>query len=333
VNINFYNLSNQTMLLLRDSFLPPLSVQHKKILKIVSIVLAGLAACCMISRFCKIVFTKKEYTSMSIDGNATVTFPDGKIYEGNLEKSQLTGYGKKKFPSGTEVVGNFKNNKLNGQGRITYADGSFKEGIFENGVLTAKNKTPSLKIDSPLNPIGDVPSVQEVVHVQKVQDRISPKTSPIYWYCAKDKQPNMRYLQSFLKEFPNPKPILISDPAQVEKGSICFYFDLVNSIYAWETPQETFKMFEEKSGYPAIFVLIQNESEVRVMGEAKKLMDEKYPNVKFITGSFKVKWDLTGMGNNEEVLLEPEKLKNAIQQVTEEIKHQSSSPSDPSQQE
>ena len=42
------------------------------------------------------------------------------IYRGNLEKSQINGYGEFKWPDGRHYIGNFVNSQMHGEGKMTW---------------------------------------------------------------------------------------------------------------------------------------------------------------------------------------------------------------------
>ena len=44
------------------------------------------------------------------------------IYRGNLENSQIEGFGEFKWPDGRHYIGNFVNSQMHGQGKMTWTE-------------------------------------------------------------------------------------------------------------------------------------------------------------------------------------------------------------------
>jgi len=71
-------------------------------------------------------------------GFATITLPDGGIYEGNWLNKKFHGFGKLVKSNGDKFEGNWDNGSPNGNGVYTGADGTVYSGQFKNGKRDGK---------------------------------------------------------------------------------------------------------------------------------------------------------------------------------------------------
>ena len=67
-----------------------------------------------------------------LNGQRTLTWPDGTKYIGELKDNLMNGQGSIAFPDGTKYVGEFRNDERHGQGSYIYADGRVERGIWKN---------------------------------------------------------------------------------------------------------------------------------------------------------------------------------------------------------
>ena len=68
-------------------------------------------------------------------GNAQVTYKDGKVYTGSFVNGERNGQGKLDFPSGKSWHGIWKSNVFySGSGEIKYGDNAYCVGNFSDGV-------------------------------------------------------------------------------------------------------------------------------------------------------------------------------------------------------
>jgi hypothetical protein len=70
-----------------------------------------------------------------LNGQRTLTWPDGTKYIGELKDNLMNGQGSITFPDGTKYVGKFRNDERHGQGSYVYADGRVDRGIWKNNEL------------------------------------------------------------------------------------------------------------------------------------------------------------------------------------------------------
>jgi hypothetical protein len=71
--------------------------------------------------------------SKALDGNSTLEFKNGNIYEGEMSRGLLHGKGTFKWTSGVVYQGEFQNNVIEGKGKYTWPDGSTYVGDVHNG--------------------------------------------------------------------------------------------------------------------------------------------------------------------------------------------------------
>jgi hypothetical protein len=69
---------------------------------------------------------------MELQGQFIYKFANGDVYEGNLDKGQIHGYGKFTWASGDVYEGNYKNDARHGYGKKTWSDGDVYEGNYKN---------------------------------------------------------------------------------------------------------------------------------------------------------------------------------------------------------
>ena len=158
MNINIPSFSF-AVYFFKESLMPSLSAQQKKIIIIASLALACLTACYMINRSCFRTKIKNGEGRNSYLFGLIVqegTFKNGKLNgqgktiwnipflarleeEGEFEDDKLNGQGKI-TTGGIEQEGEFKNSELNGQGKITDSDGTVTEGEFKNNELNGQGK-------------------------------------------------------------------------------------------------------------------------------------------------------------------------------------------------
>lgn len=163
MNIHPNSFSNYAVSFFKESVLPSLTAQHKKILLITSIVF-GLAVCYMVSCYyfkAKLLNGYGKKTSPYgdveeglFDNGALIqpkinpspkketrTYPCGIVAVGEFKGDELNGQGKKTFVNGTVEEGEFKDDELNGPGKLTFADGTVLDGEFKDGWLCQGKKT------------------------------------------------------------------------------------------------------------------------------------------------------------------------------------------------
>ncbi|MCP4105718.1 MAG: hypothetical protein GY749_09295 [Desulfobacteraceae bacterium] len=90
---------------------------------------------------------ENPFENRELRGHKTLTYPDGKKYEGQYKNGMRHGHGVLTFPSGTKYVGQFKDDKRHGQGTLTYTNGFKYVGQFKDnksngqGILTFPDGT------------------------------------------------------------------------------------------------------------------------------------------------------------------------------------------------
>lgn len=162
---NIYSLN-----FIKESIIPNLTVQQKKVVTIASIVFGILAICYLISLCCskknlnspkikpippsKPPIAKRFIGSQHLDGK--LYYPDGSIGQGQIRAGMLLGLGTIDHPDGTQEnglfdgylkhgtilyregikeQGDFVNGKLEGLGRRTHPNGTVEKGTFKDGQL------------------------------------------------------------------------------------------------------------------------------------------------------------------------------------------------------
>lgn len=145
MNIHFNSLSNYTTSFFKESLLPTLTNQQKKILIIASVAFGFLAACYAMYHYAKRQKEPSDSNELKNDNtddqhkNTLTEIYDsksGKYYVGHFD-DKFTGTGKVtetgSYPGSEE--GKFLFGKLNGQGTRTSWGGKVEQGIFKDGDL------------------------------------------------------------------------------------------------------------------------------------------------------------------------------------------------------
>ncbi len=70
----------------------------------------------------------------------TLSFEDGRIYEGEIDAGKANGYGIMTYPDWNRYYGDFAYNLRQGKGILLYAGGNKYEGEFSNDKITGKGK-------------------------------------------------------------------------------------------------------------------------------------------------------------------------------------------------
>ena len=82
----------------------------------------------------------KQFVSELVEEQRGST-TDGRDYVGKVNRDgQLHGQGKLTYPDGRVYEGNFQNGKYHGTGKLTLPDGYVQEGNFQNGELHGMGK-------------------------------------------------------------------------------------------------------------------------------------------------------------------------------------------------
>ena len=68
------------------------------------------------------------------EGQGTLTYPDGRKYEGQFRNGLKDGSGVLTFPGGETYTGDFTKGRMHGNGTLSYPDGQHYEGQFKNGL-------------------------------------------------------------------------------------------------------------------------------------------------------------------------------------------------------
>lgn len=123
MNVSF---SSCAILFFKESILPTLTAQNKKILLIASAAIGFLAACYLAKRYCCCSFTYEP----PLNGPGRKNWPCGVEEEGEFSNDILHGQGKRTYPSGTVKEGQFKDGELHGQGQRIRSDGTQLKGHF-----------------------------------------------------------------------------------------------------------------------------------------------------------------------------------------------------------
>ena len=71
-------------------------------------------------------------------GYRSLTFPDGRQYDGDLKDGQPSGYGTMTYSDGSKYDGDFKNGILAGYGSLSYANGAKYDAAFKKGKYDGK---------------------------------------------------------------------------------------------------------------------------------------------------------------------------------------------------
>ena len=86
---------------------------------------------------------KLQYTGYVVankmNGQGTLTFENGDVYEGEFTDGIFNGQGTFKSASGWMYVGEFKNGYADGKGKLTTEGQATYEGIFKQGIYQHAN--------------------------------------------------------------------------------------------------------------------------------------------------------------------------------------------------
>ncbi|MGD0059368.1 MAG: hypothetical protein ABSD58_08125 [Verrucomicrobiia bacterium] len=66
------------------------------------------------------------------NGHGTVTYPDGRRYDGEFKDGKRNGQGTETLPDGAQYVGEYRDDKANGEGTLTRLDGTKYVGEFKD---------------------------------------------------------------------------------------------------------------------------------------------------------------------------------------------------------
>jgi cell division septation protein DedD len=72
-----------------------------------------------------------------MNGQGTMTFPDGRIYEGQWKDENRNGQGTMSFPDGGRLVGQWKDGRFSGHGTMIYSFGIY-EGQWKDGMKSGQ---------------------------------------------------------------------------------------------------------------------------------------------------------------------------------------------------
>lgn len=73
-------------------------------------------------------------------GHGVYRWPDGRVYEGNWERSRQHGQGEFRWPDGRVYRGQYKDGKMHGSGILEWPDGRKYDGQWRNGLQSGKGK-------------------------------------------------------------------------------------------------------------------------------------------------------------------------------------------------
>ena len=77
-----------------------------------------------------------HFNNGKLDGKGTMTWPDGRTYLGDFKQDHLEGKGTMTWANERRrYVGDFHDDKMHGKGTLTFADGRMYVGDFEGGKL------------------------------------------------------------------------------------------------------------------------------------------------------------------------------------------------------
>lgn len=102
--------------------------------------------------------------------------------------------------------------------------------------------------------------IWEPSSTQKIEDSTNIQSSTLYYYTTHGRAADMPYLNSFMRDhFPNAKALSNPEKLSQNDGPVLF-FDSVRTRYdAYEIANELFDKVKEKTGKPAICILIAYE--------------------------------------------------------------------------
>ncbi len=150
--VTIQSFSNFAASFFTQSIQPSLAMQKKKILLIVSLAFACLAALYVLRHRCfkgTVQNRKEEGLGIEVkeekqNDRRKIVYPDGIIEEGIFIEGQLTGQGTRTYPDGEKEEGEFKFGRLNGPGKRTTSDGGILKqtevGDFISGKLHGQGK-------------------------------------------------------------------------------------------------------------------------------------------------------------------------------------------------
>ena len=72
------------------------------------------------------------------DGQRTVRYPNGDVYEGGFEDGLFNGYGKYTFANGDVYEGEWRDGKCEGRGRFTSVAGEVLDGDWMDGEFVGR---------------------------------------------------------------------------------------------------------------------------------------------------------------------------------------------------
>lgn len=78
------------------------------------------------------------------DKKGTISFPNGSVYTGDIQKGKADGVGKVVFAKGGFYEGEWQNGKQHGQGILVLSSGIRHEGAFSNGEKNGKGKSTAV---------------------------------------------------------------------------------------------------------------------------------------------------------------------------------------------
>ena len=84
-----------------------------------------------------------QWSNSQMNGQGTMEYSDGSVYEGNWEDGVRSGTGRFVLmkPDGEEVyTGEFKNDKFGGQGTLTKSNGAYYTGHWVEGTPTGRGE-------------------------------------------------------------------------------------------------------------------------------------------------------------------------------------------------
>lgn len=157
MSIRFASISNLVPSFSQESFLNSLSTLNKKIVGVVAVVFAILAALAIVCYYrankssAKVEDKDLSYLSYNpakkvLDLIELRSHPDGSKEEGKFVNDKLVGQGRRvyqnnpRYPNGSIGEGEFEDGELHGIGKLTTPSGNYYEGEFEHGALTGQGK-------------------------------------------------------------------------------------------------------------------------------------------------------------------------------------------------
>lgn len=124
--IKLHDFSSCTSAFLKESILPSLTAQQKKIILVASIALGILAAVWYVMNRC-------SFAAKPLDGPVKITYEDGSIDEGEYKNGDRDGLWKLTKTDGSVMEAEYIDGQANGPAKATHADGSVLLGEYKNG--------------------------------------------------------------------------------------------------------------------------------------------------------------------------------------------------------